>query len=80
MKKAIVDNAVELLRMFLEDEDAGKVLRERTTMIINLLSHGGELAVEKALIQLEEISSLGLSSYHRTQVWDVVSLLESAKE
>ena len=80
MKKAIVDNAVELLKTFLEDEDAGKVLRERTNIIINLLSNGGELAVEKALIQLEEINSLDLSSYHRTQVWDVVSLLESAKE
>ena len=36
-----------------------------------------ELAVDKALIALAELNSIDLSSYHRTRVWDIISLLES---
>ena len=79
MKTKIIQDVVELLQSLIDDEDSGKVFRERTTAIISLLNSNAELAVEKALLELEELNTLDLSSYHRTQVWDVVSLLESIK-
>ena len=60
-----------------EDPDANKRFKEKANEVITILSNNHDLAREKALIQLEEINSLDLSSYHRTQVWDVISMLES---
>ncbi|MBI2102817.1 UPF0147 family protein [Candidatus Woesearchaeota archaeon] len=79
MKTKIIQDVVELLQSLIDDEDSGKVFRERTAAIVSLLNSNAELAVEKALLELEELNTLDLSSYHRTQVWDVVSLLESIK-
>ncbi len=74
-----IQDALELLHLLSEDEDAGKVLRERLNSIITLLTSKAPLALEKSLLELEELNSLDISSYLRTQVWDVVSLLESGK-
>ena len=79
MKDQPLQVAIELLQMLSEEEDAGKVLRERVNSIITLLTSHTPLALEKSLLELEELNSLDISSYLRTQVWDVVSLLESAK-
>jgi len=79
MKDQPLQDAIELLQMLSEEEDAGKVLRERVNSIITLLTSHTPLALEKSLLELEELNSLDISSYLRTQVWDVVSLLESAK-
>lgn len=79
MKIQPLHDAVELLQNLLDDEDSGKVLRERASSIITLLNSNAQLSIEKALLELEELNNLDLSSYHRTQVWDIVSLLESIK-
>ena len=79
MKNRQVQDAIEQLQTLSEEEDAGKALRERVNSIITLLSKDAPLALEKSLLELEELNSLDLSSYLRTQVWDIVSLLESAK-
>lgn len=79
MKKKNINEAIELLRALVEDEGVGKALRDRAGSVVSLLSSGADLSVDKALMALEELNSLDLSSYHRTQLWDVVSLLESAK-
>jgi len=60
-----------------EDLDANKKLKEKTSKVISILTEAADMSVEKALIELEEMNSLNLPPYHRTKVWDIVSLLES---
>lgn len=59
--------------------DSNKKLKEKIAAVILILNQDAELTIEKALSELEELNSLNLPSYHRTQLWDVVSLLESLK-
>jgi len=64
----------------LKDEfDSNKKLKEKMDAVISILRKNPDLVIEKALSELEELNSMNLPSYHRTQVWDVVSLLESLK-
>ncbi|MBS3116439.1 UPF0147 family protein [Candidatus Woesearchaeota archaeon] len=71
--------AVESLTALKDEIDVSKRFKEKTEKIIALLTDDSELSIEKALLELEELNSSDLSSYHRTQVWDIVSLLESMK-
>ena len=75
-----INDAVGLLHILMGEEDSGKVFCERAAKVISLLQNNSELAVEKALLELEDLNMLDLPSYLRTQIWDVVSLLESAKK
>jgi uncharacterized protein (UPF0147 family) len=59
------------------DAGTSKRFKAKATEVICLLQQDSQVAVEKALQVLEELSSLEMSSYHRTQVWEVVSMLES---
>jgi len=74
-----IQEVVSHLEELQEDHDANKRLKEKTSLVISILTVGAEMSVEKALIELEELGSLNLPSYHRTKVWDIVSLLESLK-
>ena len=74
-----IKEVIAYLDQLKEDPDTSKRFKEKAQQIIILLNADAELAVEKALIALEELNSLDLSSYHRTQVWDVISMLESSK-
>ncbi len=67
------------LHAMIEDPDTSKLFKEKAKQAIKILEQGPDLAIDKALLELEELSSLELSSYYRTQVWDVISLLESLK-
>ncbi len=73
------EEVVANLEALKEESDISKRFRERADKIILILSNNNQMAVEKALLELEEINSMDLSSYHRTQVWGVISLLESLK-
>ena len=76
------DNLQEVIARLEElrgEFDSNKKLKEKITAVILILNQDAELTIEKALSELEELNSLNLSSYHRTQLWDVVSLLESLK-
>ncbi len=60
-----------------EDAEISKRFKEKTEKVIAILTQDSQLAVEKALLELEELSSLDASSYHRTLVWDAIGMLES---
>ena len=62
-----------------EEFDSNKRLKEKIDSVISILHKNPDLVIEKALAELEELNSMNLPSYHRTQLWDVVSLLESLK-
>jgi uncharacterized protein (UPF0147 family) len=61
------------------DSETSKSLKEKIDKVISIIDANADLALEKALFALEELNSTDLPSYHRTQVWDVISLIESAK-
>ena len=79
MNEEILQEALESLEMLQEDQDASKRIKEKTHKVITLLNSQEEMSISKALMELEELNSNEISSYLRTQVWDIVSLLESAK-
>jgi len=80
MNKELITEVIEQLGCFLEENDCNKKLKEKSEKVISILSNNEELAIEKALLELEEINSSEVCSYHRTQVWDIISMLESAKQ
>lgn len=61
------------------DPDVSKRVRERMEGVIAVLRENSDLAIDKALLQLEELEAVEMSSYCRTQVWDIVGMLESIK-
>ena len=79
MTNEIFQEAIEFLESLKEESDFSKKCKEKATKVITILNNNQELAIEKALIELEDLNNVDMPSYHRTQVWDVVSLLESAK-
>ena len=74
-----VQEVVEYLQSLCEETDISKKFKEKTQKVITLLTDNHQLAVENALLELEDLNSLDIPSYHRTQVWDVISMLESLK-
>lgn len=74
-----IQEIVSQLHSFKEEHDLSKKFKEKTTHIISILVSNDSLAVEKALLALEELNSSDIPSYHRTKVWDLISLLESTK-
>ena len=71
------EEILEAIEMIKEDQDASKKLKESLDRIASLLKADDSLKVEKAVLELEEINSQGVSSYIRTQLWDLISKLES---
>ncbi len=76
MSNSQIDEIVDYLDQLKEDPDTHKKFKEKADEVIVLLTSNVDLAVEKSLLTLEELNSLDLNSYHRTQVWDVISMLE----
>ncbi len=72
-----LNDAITLLNNLEQDPDINKRVKEKSSQILTLLQSNSPLCVQKALFALEELNSQDLSSYHRTQIWDIVSLLES---
>ena len=71
----IIDNLCELK----EDAEVSRRFKEKAEHIITILHQPSQIAVQKALSELEELGSLDTSSYHRTQVWDVIGMLAGIK-
>ncbi|HLC51929.1 MAG TPA: hypothetical protein VJI98_01655 [Candidatus Nanoarchaeia archaeon] len=71
--------AIDHLLILGNDADASKSFKIKTEAAVKILQSDTDMAIDKALLELEELNSLDLSSYHRTQIWDVISLLESLK-
>jgi len=74
-----IKDAIDCLKVLQEETDISKKFRERMGVVIKILNSNEDLFIEKALNELDELNSLDVPSYHRTQVWDIISLLESCK-
>ena len=74
-----IAEVLEHLEELKEDLDTNKKLKEKTEKVIFILNSAADMHIEKALMELDEMNSLNLAPYHRTKVWDIVSLLESLK-
>ena len=73
--QTIIENLSELK----EDADVSRRFKEKAEQIITILHEPSQVAVQKALLELEELGSLDTTSYHRTQVWDVMGMLAGIK-
>ncbi len=71
-----VNEIVQLLEEIAADQMVSKRLKEKISEIITLLNNQQELCVEKAIQELEGLNGIDIPSYNRTQLWDVVSMLE----
>ena len=68
---------IDALEFLKEDPMTVRKVKEKAELIINLLNLESESKVDHALRELEDLDSCEIPSYDRTQIWDVVSLLES---
>ncbi len=71
---------LDALHEVANDNTIPKNIREKINNIVASLNHADELSlkVDRALHELEEISEdSNLQAYTRTQVWNIVSMLES---
>jgi len=78
MTAVLVDVVVHLEQLG-NDPEISKRIREKTEKVIAVLRENSDLAIDKALLQLEELESLEMTSYCRTQVWDIAGMLESLR-
>tara|TARA_Y100000310_G_C20158313_1_gene567917 strand:+ start:123 stop:359 length:237 start_codon:yes stop_codon:yes gene_type:complete len=72
-----ISEAIELIDMLKEDQDCSKKLTAGLEQIKILLKSTDELKVQKAVHALEELDMQGISSHLRSQVWELISFLES---
>jgi len=75
-----LDEIFEFLNELKDDNTISKNVREKISNIINVLSEDSELSlrVNKVMQNLDEISEdISLPSYTRTQIWNIVTLLEN---
>ena len=70
-------SVIEALEFLKEDTMTTKKLKDTANQIIILLKEDSDSKVDKALRELEELDSSEIPSYDRTQIWDIVSMLES---
>ena len=74
-----VKEIIEILEELQSDSSVPKNVKEKIEITINALKEDNELklCVNKALHELDEIADdPNLESYARSQIWNVVSLLE----
>lgn len=71
---------IEYLEELKEDNTISKNMRAKISVIMNILNGDTELSlrINKAMQNLDEISEdSAIHSYTRTQIWNIVSMLES---
>lgn len=76
--KAVIESLNELN----DDSTVPKSLRGKLQNVIGYLGEEGDLSlrVDRALHELENLSDdNNLQSYTRTQIWNIVSMLETLK-
>lgn len=81
MSQENLDDIMVFLEEVKEDNSISKNIREKIANIIEILSQDKvelSLRINKVMNILDDISDdITLPSYTRTQVWNIVSLLES---
>ena len=78
----LTSETIEQLQELEEDTNIPKNIKTKIKSITNILKGDTELSIKvnKALNELDEISNdPNLEAYTRTQIWHVVSNLESKK-
>lgn len=76
-----ITGVIEAINELLDDNSLPKNVREKLLNIVHHLKQSDELSlkIDRALHDLEGISEdSNLQTYTRTQVWNIVSLLEMA--
>jgi uncharacterized protein (UPF0147 family) len=71
---------IEALENLKEDPITIKRVKEKADQMIIFLKDNKknpEFNIDKVLRELEELDSSEIPSYDRTQLWDIVSMLES---
>ncbi len=71
---------IEYLEELKEDNTISKNMRAKISVIMNILNGDDELSlrINKAMQNLDEISEdSAIHSYTRTQIWNIVTMLES---
>lgn len=75
-----LDNIISYLKELLEDNTVPRNVRNKLSDVITLLEgeEDESIKVNKALDEFDEISNdTNLQPYTRTQLWNVVSMLEN---
>jgi uncharacterized protein (UPF0147 family) len=78
-QKLTLKNIMEALFDLEKDSTVPKNIKDRVQKIMSVLNGDAELPikVDKAIQELDEIADdVNLQPYTRTQIWNVVSLLE----
>ncbi|MBN1385536.1 UPF0147 family protein [Candidatus Woesearchaeota archaeon] len=74
-----ISGIVEVIHELLEDNTVPKNVKSKLETIIDILKEDLELSIRinKALTEIEEVADdTNLQSYTRTQIWNLVSMLE----
>lgn len=82
MVKADLNNILNLLNEISEDPVTSKNVKEKMIKITEILKQDVDVSIKvhKALNELDEIvSDNNMQHFTRTQIWNVVSLLEKIK-
>jgi uncharacterized protein (UPF0147 family) len=75
----LITETIERLQELEEDSNIPKNIKIKIKNIINVLKEDteGSIKTNKALSELDEISNdPNLEAYTRTQIWNIVSILE----
>ncbi|MFH0874406.1 MAG: UPF0147 family protein [archaeon] len=76
----ILGQALSALTELKEDNTVPRNIKLKIDAIITMLNNNGDISmnINKALNELDEISNdNNLQAYTRTQIWNIVSILES---
>ena len=70
---------IEAINMLQEDSTVPRNIKEKMKLIISILNNGSDtsMKIDKALQELDEIADdTNLQAFTRTQIWNIVSMLE----
>ncbi len=79
MKTVQLNDAVDMLSEMNDDSSTPKNVRGKISGVLNILKEDVDVSIKvnKALHELDEIvNENNIQQYTRTQIWNVVSLLE----
>ncbi len=79
MTNVKLKDIIDLLIEISEDSTTPKNIKEKVTGVVNILKEDVDVSIKvnKALHELDEIANdNNMQQYTRTQIWNVVSLLE----
>ncbi|MFC1801655.1 UPF0147 family protein [Nanoarchaeota archaeon] len=79
MENGQLKEIIFFLNELREDSTVNKNIKEKIGKVINLLENDNELGVAKALTEFEDLMEKNeIQPYTRSQIWNVVSMLEKA--